>query len=470
MKKIAGVALGLSQPIITTAASAVGIAKTGTAIGSLHGAAQASATAAWVGFGSMKLGMFIMGALPVVGTLILLDSIYKRDRGTSLSAWINSHPEGINAYGNWHNFEGVNGIPEQYSLSPARQPQLQSDLKMTPEIIAARLNEVELEIELSNARSHWDPLVARFSELEIREEIEKIRENPSPSVSGSREDLPPADSNEKKTNDPLDLLIGLNDVKQTVLELRNIAKVGKMRKDSGLRAPSITRHLVLTGNPGTGKTTVARILGQIYKDLGALSKGHFVEVDRGNLVAEHVGQTAPKTCAVVESALGGVLFVDEAYSLVPEGSSSDFGHEAIATLLKMMEDHREDLVVIVAGYKNEMARFIESNPGLKSRFSKSIHFADYSADELAEIFVMKCEREGYILSQVALTKSQELLRCFEDRIGELGNGRFIRNIFDRCFAAQCNRLAQQETVSKEDLTAIEADDIPTPEDLQKFLA
>ncbi|MEO0949507.1 MAG: AAA family ATPase, partial [Cyanobacteria bacterium J06641_5] len=295
-------------------------------------------------------------------------------------------------------------------------------------------------------------------------------EDPAPLESGSGEDPPPVDSSKKNANDPLGSLIGLDGAKQTILELRNVAKIAKMRRDAGLKTPAITHHLVFTGNPGTGKTTVARILGQIYKDLGILSKGHFVEVDRSNLVAEHVGQTAPKTATVVESALGGVLFIDEAYSLVSVGSSNDFGREAIATLLKMMEDCREDLVVIVAGYKDEMARFIESNPGLKSRFSKSIHFADYSVDELAEIFTMRCECEGYILSQAAFVKVRELLKCFEDRIGELGNGRFIRNIFDRCFAAQCNRLAQQETVSKEDLMAIEADDIPTPEDLQKFLA
>jgi SpoVK/Ycf46/Vps4 family AAA+-type ATPase len=235
---------------------------------------------------------------------------------------------------------------------------------------------------------------------------------------------------------------GLSAVKSTVQELVNIAKVAQMQAQAGIKAPAITRHLVFTGNPGTGKTTVARTLGEIYKNLGALSKGHFTEVDRTDLVAGYLGQTAPKTAKVVESALGGVLFIDEAYSLVPDGRGDMYGQEAINTLLKMMEDHREDLVVIVAGYKGEMSRFIDSNPGLKSRFSRSIHFEDYSTSELTEIFKVRCELHGYLLSDNTLKAVQGLVKQFESQIGELGNGRFVRNIFDRCVAIQCNRLVQ----------------------------
>ncbi|MGG6267662.1 AAA family ATPase [Leptolyngbya sp. AN03gr2] len=267
----------------------------------------------------------------------------------------------------------------------------------------------------------------------------------------------------------LQSLTGLNTVKSTVQELVNIAKVSRMQTQAGLKAPSITRHLVFTGNPGTGKTTVARILGEIYKDLGVLSEGHFVEVDRTDLVAEYLGQTAPKTAKVIESALGGVLFIDEAYSLVPAERSDMFGQEAVNTLLKMMEDHREDLVVIVAGYKGEMARFIDSNPGLKSRFARSIHFEDYSPAELVEIFKTRCEQHGYLVSDETLKKVNQLVKKFEGQIGELGNGRFVRNIFDRCIANQCNRLAATGTPSKEDLKTFLPGDVPSQSQLAECL-
>jgi ATP-dependent Clp protease ATP-binding subunit ClpA len=269
--------------------------------------------------------------------------------------------------------------------------------------------------------------------------------------------------------DQLHSLTGLSTVKSTVQELVNIAKVAQMQVQAGIKAPSITRHLVFTGNPGTGKTTVARILGEIYNNLGVLSKGHFIEIDRTDLVAEYLGQTAPKTAKIVESALGGVLFIDEAYSLVPDGRGDMYGQEAINTLLKMMEDHRENLVVIVAGYKREMSRFIESNPGLKSRFSRSIHFEDYSPSELAEIFKVRCEQHGYLFSDKTLESMRHLVNQFEHQVGELGNGRFVRNIFDRCVAIQCNRLAALTKPSKEDLKTFLPTDIPTYEQLAQYL-
>jgi stage V sporulation protein K len=264
-------------------------------------------------------------------------------------------------------------------------------------------------------------------------------------------------------------LIGLETVKSTVQELINIAKVSKMQADAGIKSPSITRHLVFTGNPGTGKTTVARILGEVYNDLGILSKGHFIEVDRSNLVAEYLGQTAPKTTKVIESALGGVLFIDEAYSLVPEGRSDMYGQEAINTLLKMMEDHREDLVVIVAGYQGEMTRFINSNPGLKSRFARSIHFEDYSVAELVEIFKATCKKDGYSLSEKTIEAVAILMDQFEGQVGDLGNGRFVRNVFDRCVALQCNRLATFINPSKEDLKMFLPTDIPNGDHLRQHL-
>ncbi|WP_414572759.1 AAA family ATPase [Nostoc sp. CCY 9925] len=289
-------------------------------------------------------------------------------------------------------------------------------------------------------------------------------------VSESSDVNPPIITDElQECLNQLHSLTGLSTVKSTVQELVNIAKVSKLQAQAGIKAPAITRHLVFTGNPGTGKTTVARIMGEIYKNLGVLSKGHFIEADRTNLVAEYLGQTAPKTAKVVESALGGVLFIDEAYSLVPDGRSDMYGQEAINTLLKMMEDYREDLVVIVAGYKGEMSRFIESNPGLKSRFARSIHFENYSSSELTEIFKLMCEQHGYFFSEKTLEAIGYLVNKFEDKIGDLGNGRFVRNIFDRCIAIQCNRLAELAKPSKNDLKTFLPTDVPAHEQLAQYL-
>lgn len=273
----------------------------------------------------------------------------------------------------------------------------------------------------------------------------------------------------EKSLEQLHSLTGLSAVKSTVQELVNIAMVSQKQAQAGIKSPAITRHLVFTGNPGTGKTTVARLLGDIYKYLGVLSKGHFVEVERSHLVAGYLGQTAPKTTKVIESALGGVLFIDEAYSLVPDGRGDAFGQEAINTLLKMMEDYREDLVVVVAGYKGEMSRFIDSNPGLKSRFSRSIHFEDYAPSELADIFKVRCEQSGYLLSDKTLESVCHLVEQFESQVGELGNGRFVRNIFDRCVAMQCSRLAALTKPTKEDLMTFLPADIPTHDQLAQSL-
>ena len=258
----------------------------------------------------------------------------------------------------------------------------------------------------------------------------------------------------------LDELIGLESVKEEIRSLANFAKVQKQRAEKGLKTPKMSYHLVFTGSPGTGKTTVARIVARIYKDLGILQKGHTVETDRSGLVAEYVGQTAVKTNAIVDSALNGVLFIDEAYALVPEDSRSDYGQEAISTLLKRMEDDRDKLVVIIAGYPNEMKRFIHSNPGLQSRFNRYIDFPDYTAEELYRIFHLYLKKNEYTITKEAGVYLRERLEdvvAHKDR--NFGNARYVRNKFEKIIQRQANRIASRRNLSSEELSLITLDDV-----------
>lgn len=257
----------------------------------------------------------------------------------------------------------------------------------------------------------------------------------------------------------LETLIGLSSVKAEINSLTNYIKVQNMRQEKGMKVTPMSYHCVFTGNPGTGKTTVARIVSQIYKVLGILKKGHLVETDRSGLVAEYVGQTAVKTNKIIDSALDGILFIDEAYSLV-DGGSSDYGKEAIATLLKRMEDDRDRLVVILAGYTDDMKRFIDSNPGLQSRFNRYIEFPDYSADELFQIFQSSAKKYEYKLTeeaQLALREALDSVIAAKDK--NFGNGRFIRNLFEKVVEHQANRLSSEADVTSETLALIEKEDI-----------
>jgi len=269
--------------------------------------------------------------------------------------------------------------------------------------------------------------------------------------------------NEPLEGDPyqeLDDLIGLGAVKDEVKSLANFVKLQKQRQDKGLKTPKLSYHLVFTGSPGTGKTTVARIVARIYKDLGILKKGHTVETDRSGLVANYVGQTATKTNAVVDSALNGVLFIDEAYALVPENASQDYGQEAISTLLKRMEDDRDKLVVIIAGYTNEMKRFIDSNPGLQSRFNRYINFPDYTAGELTDIFKMYMKKNQYTLESEAEEMLRERLTYAVDhKDRNFGNARYVRNIFEKAIQAQANRLSGRKGLNERQLTEITVEDL-----------
>ncbi len=271
-----------------------------------------------------------------------------------------------------------------------------------------------------------------------------------------KEEIPPKEKIEDLLAE-LDSYVGMDAIKTEVRSLINMVQVYKLRREHDLPTTDMSLHMVFSGNPGTGKTTVARIMSRIYHSLDILSKGQLVEVDRSGLVAGYVGQTALKTQKVIEKAMGGVLFIDEAYALNGK-SENDFGQEAIDTILKAMEDHRDDLVVIVAGYTELMDRFIHSNPGLESRFNRFLMFEDYTPEQMVAIFKMQCKKGCYVLAQ----GTEELVRDFiaeESADDSFGNARGVRNLFEHILVAQNNRLAKMENVTRDDLMQILPDDV-----------
>lgn len=279
----------------------------------------------------------------------------------------------------------------------------------------------------------------------------------------------PAQSEEEKPSleellAQLDALVGLEEVKKDVKSLINLMKVRKLRQENDLPVPPMSLHMVFLGNPGTGKTTVARLVGGLYAAIGVLSKGQLIEVDRSGLVAGYVGQTALKTQEVIKSALGGVLFIDEAYALA-SGGENDFGREAIETILKAMEDHRDDLIVIVAGYSEPMTKFINSNPGLESRFNKYFYFPDYTGEQLMAIFRGQCRKNGYTLSADAESAALKLFdELYAERDDNFGNGRDVRNCFEDMVVRQSNRVAAMEAPTRDDLMTILPADLEDEEE------
>ena len=322
-------------------------------------------------------------------------------------------------------------------------------MNMLTSYITSELKKHNWEVSFGSVDNAVDSILGELENAKIqKDDLDKCLEETQ------------SEENLEELLSQLNDLIGLDSVKKDVNSLINLLKIRQERKERGMKQTPMSMHLVFSGNTGTGKTTVARLLSKIYFQLGVLSKGHLVEVDRSDLVGGYVGQTALKVQEVIQKSLGGVLFIDEAYSLTANRGEGDFGIEAVDTLLKEMEDHRDDLIVIVAGYPDLMNEFLNSNPGLRSRFNKFIYFEDYKPDELVGIFKNLCNSSGYVISAACIDcVNKFFVQRYLARTDNFANGRDVRNYFEIAMVNQANRLSGLSNISDEALSRLEIEDV-----------
>ena len=411
-------------------------------------------------------------------TPMLHDCTLTGIEGTGVAIWEGAAPEirGLTITGCAKNgvyaADGAHGRLVDCDIARTRYPAVFVGAGADPLLHRVHVHDVDEDLNQSDGAKAtfsgcWSTTVGKVS---IPQSDPSARSTPAPAVAGAPAALgvPAAETEPVASAAEADLeslmaqladLIGLDRVKQDVNTMINLVQMVKRRREAGLAPPPLSRHLVFAGNPGTGKTTVARLYGQLLASLGMLSKGHLVEVDRGTLVGEYVGHTAPKTTAAFRRAVGGVLFIDEAYSLVPPGNGTDFGQEAIATLVKLMEDHRDEVVVIVAGYPDQMQTFIAANPGLSSRFSRTLTFDDYSSEQLVEIVETQARQFQYQVDDDARAALLHYLEL-QPRGEGFGNGRFARKVFQLMTERHASRISELLDSRDDDLSTLLAIDLP----------